>query len=541
MKRTFGTLFGLLLCLPTALCLCLVACGSPKTPTPGDDGPKPPTDGLSSAADVVAAIEKQADETEQAYDFVLKLSGNVNVGPVSSPNANAVYTCNYRYDQETEELRFKRVTSGILLYDSTEYIYSSDDSRITVKMNDKDTVKKVITDYKDNELRLLNLPFQTLVGSLTANEITGIAKDGNGYTAKLKLSSGNTVLDKICGLIGRMDTSINLKGVTFTNPVSGLNFKFRMSGGALSGYSLGASVTVPVSTASVTLDLSYEMNVTDSAITLPSVSGLVTDKTAIAEELSGINRALNTVKAGAAYSLDLEAVNEMDPGWNVMGTKDTFESRLYKHTDGAGFTHFNNSYEYHSHHETQGRETYKYTYGNVTDDEFDTYLVSRKSTNTYENAEGITADTQFGFMTNLFNITAQQTDCLRKTTAGNTDTYTVYLSDDTVAGLMKGIVDILNSNPAQGVLTVENYFNETDHTIEDAAFTVVITAGEIVSMELDTEIKYNPTEGEYTENNITLNDELVLKVNDKLEKAREYTAPGKAKPTFGFGGLEYIL
>lgn len=548
MKRIFTTLSGMLLCLAMVLSLGLAACGNPKTNTPtpppaeGDDehGTTPPADTLPTSAAVVAAIKKQADAAEQNYDFVLKLSGNINVGAIQSPNANAVYTCNYRYNQDTKDLRFKRVTSGILLYDSTEYIYSSGDSRVTVKMNDKNTVKKVITDYKDTELRLLNLPFQSFVGSLTADEITGIAKDGSGYSAKLRLSSDNAVLNTICGLIGKMDTSISLKGVQFTNPVSGLDFKFRLAGETLSGYSLGASVSVPVSTASVTLDLFYEMTPNSSAIALPSVTGLVTEKTEIAEELSGINGALKAVKRDAAYSLDLEAVNEMDPGWNVTATKDTYESRLYKNTDETG-TSFNHSFEYHSHHETDGKETYKYTYGNVTDDEFETYLVSRKGGNTYENAEGVTADTQFDLMTEFFTITETQVDCIRKTTENTTDTYIVYLCDDAVVGLMERIVGILNSNPAQGVVTVENSFNKTDHTVKDAQFTVVMTAGKIVSMKLVTEIKYNPTAGEYTEDNVTLNNELILKVNDRLEKAQSYKAPKKAKPTLVFGGLDYIL
>ncbi len=546
MKRTLRTIFAMLLCLTMALGLCLGACAgsdpTPSEPTPGGDNPNTPTPATTpTAADVVSAIQTQADAAEQNYDFVLKLSGSVNVGAFSSPNANAIYTCNYRYNQETGDLRFKRVTSGILLYDSTEYIYSSGDSRVTVKMNEEGTVKKVITDYQDTELRLINLPFQSLVESLTADEITEIAKDGSGYTAKLKLSAENAILNKICGLLGKMDTSISLKGVQFTNPVSGIDFRFHFANNAISDYSVGASVSIPVSTASVTLDLTYERKAASSAVSLPAVSGFITDKEEIGAELSEIDGALKAVKQEAAYSLDLEAVNEMDPGWNVTATKDTYESRLYKHTDETGFTHFNNSYEYHSHHETDGKETYKYTYGNVTDDEFETYLVSRKGGNTYENAEGVTAEARFDFMTKLFAVTAEKTDCLRKKTEGTTETYTVYLSDEAVVEMMEGIVGMLNSNPAQGVVTVENYFNKADHTVKDAQFTVVMTEGKLVSMELDTKIKYNPTAGEYTERNVTLDNALILKVNDRLEKAQSYTAPKKAKATLVFGGLDYIL
>lgn len=545
MKRYLRTLFAAALCAVSALGICLAGCAAgPETPQDnGSTTPAPPAPSLPASSEVVSAIQKTADKAEQNYDFVLQLSGNVKAGVVSSPNANAIYTCNYRYDRSTGALRFKRVTSGILLYDSTEYIYSSGSSRITVKMNEDGDVKKVIADYKDTELRLINLPFQSLIESLTADEITNIKKDGNGYSAMLKLSSDNAIVDKICSLIGRMDTSINLKGVKFTNPVSGIQFKFGLSDGEIADCALGLSVSVPVSSASVTLNLSYTMQRNSSAIDLPAVAGLLTGET-VGSGLSTINAALASVKNDAAYSLDLNAENEMDPAWNVLGTKDTYQARLYKNTDERGGTHFNHSFEYHSHHEADGKETYKYTYGDVTQDG-KTYLVSRKGSNTYEVAEGVTADTQFEFLTEPFALTAQEIDCIRKNTAGNTVTYTVYLSDDAVVSKMKDILNVLNGNTADGVVPVENYFNESDYTVKDAELVVVMTDGKLVSMKLDTEIKYNPTAGEYTENNITLNNVLLLEVNKNLKDAEKYEAPKTAQGTglgdARVGGLKYIL
>lgn len=510
--------------------------GGGSTSTQGGTGNTNPT-----SAEVVSAIKNFADSEEQFYDFTFNLAGNINVGMFTSPDAHATYKCQYRFNSQTEELKFKRVTSGLLLYDSTEYIYSSGDSLMTVKMNDKGEVKKTEVE-SSRDVKLINLPFTELVTSLKEQDIVNITKSGSGYTAKLKLSSGNAVLSKLCGILGKMDTSINLKGVEFTNPVNGLELEFKMSGDKISDYALNAEVEVPVKGVSVKLNLTYSQKAASTAIVIPSQTNLIIGKTAITEELNAINAALNGVKTQTSYSLDLEAENEMDPGWNVKAIKDSYKSRLYKHTDDKNFTHFNNSYEYHSHHEEDGKETYKYTVGNLTDGT--THIVSRKGSNEVKPIQNVSADTQFEFMTKLFVRTAAETDCLKKSEDGVT-TYTVYLSNSAILKTSEDIVNILNSNPADGVVTVENNFNKADYTVKDAVLTVVMKNGEIDSMELDTEIKYNPTSGDYTENNVTLNNRLKLTVNAELEKAQKYTSPEKDSAWGGLSGLNssgcYIL
>ncbi len=488
---------------------------------------------MPTSAEVVKAIKSYAESERQDYNFTLDLSGSVAVGPINTPDAHATYNCQYRFNSQTEELKFKRVTSGLLLYDSTEYIYSSGDSLLTVKMNDKGEVKKVEVE-SSRDIKLINLPFTELVTSLKEQDVENITKKGNGYTAKLKLSSGNAVLSKLCGILGKMDTSINLKGVSFTNPVNGLTLDFKITDGKISDYSLDAEITVPVKSATLNLNLNYNQQASSANVSVPPTGILKIGKPEITTELNVINTALNGVKNQTSYSLDLEAENEMDPGWNVKAIKDTYKSRLYKNTV-EGFTNFNNSYEYHSHHETDGNETYKYTVGNLTDGT--THIVSRKGSNEVKPIQNVSADTQFEFMTKLFVRTAAETDCLKKSVKDGVTTYTVYLSNSAVLKTSDDIVKILNFNPADGVLTVENNFNEADFTVKDAVLTVVIKNGAIDSMELDTEIKYNPTSGEYTENNVTLNNRLKLTVNAELDKAQKYDSPEKDTANLGLSGL----
>ncbi len=536
------------LMLGAMLAFSLVGCGGTEEVPDKDVGNTDPgnTPGgeqtvveIPTPAQVVSAIHSASAAEVQNYDFTLNLAGSVSIGIVQSPNANANYDCSYRYNTETGELAFKRTTSGILLYDATEYIYSSGDTRISVKMNEKGEVKKAVVGDRNTELKLINLPFTTLIDSLTAEEIAGIKQvSPDNYTANLTLSSDNVALNAICGMLGKIDASIDLKGVTVTNPVNGIDFLFTMSNGTFTGYTFKAAVSIPVKSASAELALTYTQKASSSPIALPSTAGIVTDSTQIAAELATINSALNGIKDGDAYSLDFEAVNEMDPAWNVLATKDSYKARLYKNTDKAGDISFNHSFEYHSHHETDGREPYKFTIGNTTDDG-KTYLLSRKGSNTTTPLENVTADTQFEYLTKHFLRSASDIDCLKKVTEQSTTTYTFYLNDGIAAQTSKDIVAFLNTNEAEGVVDVENYFNDSAYTVEDASLTVVMNGNTVVSMKLDTEIKYNPTAGDYTENNITLNNELTLSVNQNLKKAQDYGAP--KKPDGLLSHLEYIL
>ena len=101
------------------------------------------------------------------------------------------------------------------------------------------------------------------------------------------------------------------------------------------------------------------------------------------------------------------------------------------------------------------------------------------------------------------------------------------------------ICDYINSNDAEGVIPVDNYFNSDDYVIDGADMIVTMNGNTITEISIETNIKYNPTDGEYTERVIKLTDILKLEVNAKLNKAQSYKAPKKADGTFS--NLDYIL
>ena len=127
---------------------------------------------MPSAQLIVDSRKVHAEAVDQNYDFFLNLSGTLDVlGYKGTANAN--YDGKYRYNINTNDLQFKRITSGILLYDSTEYIYTKNDSKIKLVQNDKNEVKKLSVIAKNNdELNLINLPFVSIVDSLKTDNIS---------------------------------------------------------------------------------------------------------------------------------------------------------------------------------------------------------------------------------------------------------------------------------------------------------------------------------------------------------------------------------
>lgn len=506
---------------------------------------------MPTSKQVVDARQSYLESEDVGYDFYLNLKGNINFAGHSG-EANANYEGSYRYNKETGEVQFKRVTSGLLLYDAIEYIYTEGDSKIKVKANEDGIAKRLSVMTNDEEgLMLINLPFESLVNALGEDNITNIAMTGNRdfmFKANIQVKTGNAMLNKILNVIGNMSAKLDIKGVEFTNPVNGLEIYFNLdSSMTLSDYRFSTTVSFPIKGVDASLSLSYGQTSNGNAIRIPSVEGLSISKSDIEKELKVVNGALNAVKNSDTYSLDLKAENQFDPGWNVTATTDKFISRMYKHTydlDGSPFVAFNNSYEYKTHHEEDGKETYKYTIGNVTEDGA-VYEISRKGGNQQTQLQNVTANSQFDYMTSAFILDSADVDCIRKVVKDGSTFYYIALNGSEAVKVQEKINGYINSNKAEGVVKVDNYFNENDNTLADAEMVVEIKNGKVVEITTTTEITYVPTAGEYTDRVITLTDSLTITVDENLDKATEYEAPKKVSTSLSGVGLNnasfYIL
>ncbi len=498
---------------------------------------------LPTSNQIVLARQNVINQNYQGYDYQFVLEGEFSILGISG-SVDATYTANYRQDKETGNEQFKRVTSGELLIDSTYYVYTKGNQKIKVKMDEDNTVKKLSVQTVDEEETMyVHRPIVALIDGIDVNEIKNIAKnpnaqtDGYKYKASLKFASQNQNVNKVVNLVGKLGSKVSLGGATFTNPVNGIDLYFNYGKtNKLDDFYLAFNVTVPVKSASVSVTLSYEQKPSTTQIQIPNADSLIIEDSKISSEVSAINTALTSLKNDSAYSLDVEAENELDPSWKIIATTDKYKARLYKNTiDGA--IHWNHSYMYKAHHEEDGAENYKFTLGNVIGEDAGVYRIMRKGKNSISPAlSGISVDTQFDYLTSLAMINANNVDCIRKIAKGTETTYKVYLNKTAAVETQRKILEIINSNDAEGVGDVNNYFN-SDCILEDAIVEIVMENGKIKTLMCETEIRYVPTDGDYTEYTVTLNNLIKVKVNEKLDDALDYEAPEKVSSLGGLGGL----
>ena len=494
---------------------------------------------MPTAAEIVAARANVTTSAIQNYDFTLNLSGTIGALGMSG-TVEANYAGLYRHNQTTGDLRFKKVTSGALLYDSTEYVYTENQKKVKVVMKDENKVKKVeILPQEAEDLTLINKPITALIDSLTEENLSTVSESqtiGYDYQVGMTFSSNNAALAKICSLVGGMGTSISLKGVTFTNPVSGMKLLFNLGeDNKLKNFKVTASLDIPLGESTIPLNLTYEQKGADSVVSIPATTGVYMKDSDVSREINTVNSALTGLKAEDDYSLDLLAKNQFDPAWNKLATVDKYTGRLYKNTVEKNVW-FNHSYKYNAHSEEDGAEAYEYAIGNLQNGTV--WFASYKGDNTYTEKNGVTVDTQFDYMITPVVQTSANIDCVRVETDGTNKTYSFYLNKNGTISVQNTILEMINSNDAEGVLDVNNYFN-SEYTVKEAEIVVEFADGKISEIKCLTELQYCPTGGEYTEYNITLTNTIELKINDKLSVAEKYESPTKTNGLID--NLESIL
>ncbi len=480
-----------------------------------------------SAESVVYARANSNEKNEQNYDFIINLQTVVAGIPL-----NGYYDAQYRFDREANDLNFKRITSGSLLYDAYEWIYNDGESKIKLKADqDGDVEKVIVVPESEEELNLLNIPFAAIVDEISAINLSQIEEiDGEyQYKANLALASETAVVQKLFDILGDLGAKVAIKDVEFANPAAGIDFYFSFNDDytELVAFQYSTEISFPVEGVPVTLVLNYKQKDSNVAVNIPD-AGLITSASEIASTTALINNAITSIKNANTYSIDMSAINDFDPSATTNAIVDKYIARMYK--NGSDFNH---SYEYKSHTEEDGAETYKYTLANIKDGS--TYLVSRKGSNEITSVNGVSANSQFDYLIAIGILSANDISSIMKIVDEETTTYHLYTKASKSIDIQNDILDIVNSNDADGVLDVNNHFNSSEHIIEDAEIVVVMKDGAIVSMEVLTKIKYVPTGGDHTDKTVTLTNKIELEFNKNLDKAAEYEAP-KSTST-GLSGL----
>ncbi len=499
-----------------------------------------------TAEQVVQARANTVNENLQAFDYQYKLSGQLSLLGIEG-SVEGTYLGQYRENKETGDIRFKRTTSGELLIDSEKYVYSKGNQLITLKMDEDGTVKKIYVETVDEQNEtFVHQPIEALVNNIKKENIEDIVISsdvpGYKYKAQLKLTSDNPYVKKLLDAVSSLGTTISLKGVEIPNLANGIQLYFNYGkGGHIEEFFVSINVTVPIKAAKVGVTFAYEQHGANEALQIPQDSSFIVEDTDINTTVQEFNNAMNLLKERDTYSVDISAINNFDPSWKITAIEDAYKARLYKNTQDNE-VYFNHSYEFKAHHETDGAETYKYTLGNVIGEDAGVYLVSRKGGNTVSAIEEErSADTQFDFLASMTIIDPTTADCIKVIEKNEEITYKIYLNKASVLNIQQKILGLINSNDAAGVVDVNNYLNSEEYIFEEAVVEVKLKNNELVSIKCETEIRYTPTGGDYTEYNVALKNTINITVNNKLENAEEYKAPSSTGTLLGIGAAKYYI
>ena len=187
-----------------------------------------------------------------------------------------------------------------------------------------------------------------------------------------KQDKENAVVQKLFDILGDLGAKVEIKDVEFANPAAGIDFYFSLSDDytELVAFQYSTEITFPVKGVPVTLVLNYKQKDSNTTIDIPEAD-LMTSASEIESVTSLINSAIASIKSSNTYSIDMSAINDFDPSATTNAIVDKYVARMYKNGDD-----FNHSYEYKSHTEEDGAETYKYTLANIQDGS--TYIVSKE-------------------------------------------------------------------------------------------------------------------------------------------------------------------
>lgn len=481
-----------------------------------------------TAAETYSARQKVANENIEGYDFSFSLGANLSALELGT-SVEGSYTGKYRNDKNTSNETFYRRMSGALFFDSSAYSYTSGDKKIRIDCNENGVPEKAKIMANDEDGFFVNKTIVSLVDSIQESYIKNVTIDSLStpydFVAELDFGANTPLLSRLTSILGDFGTKIAFKNVSFVNPAA-IPIHFNIDeNGRLNDFELELNFNISIKLANVTVFLKYKQNGSNTIVQIPSIAGLSIESVKINSDITKINQAINAVKNSDAYSLDAVASNEFDPAWNKTATVDKYTARLYKNKVG-GNVWFNHSYEFKAHHEEDGAEKYAYTIGNITDGS--TYIVSRKGTNKTTALANVSADTQFDYLVSPFVLNASNIDCISSTTSGTTSVYKIHLNNLAALSVQDKVLDIVNSNDASGVVDVNNYMSN-QITIKNATFVVTIINGKLDSISIETDLKYNPIAGDYTDYNVTLINVLELKVNKELSEAQSYIAPAKSE------------
>ena len=108
----------------------------------------------------------------------------------------------------------------------------------------------------------------------------------------------------------------------------------------------------------------------------------------------------------------------------------------------------------------------------------------------------------------------------------------------------KEIQDLNGAEMIRSTRVLAGEYNEDAFEIVSGEYTIAIKDGKLLTCNLDVELRYTPTDGDYSDRIVTLKNSVGIKINEKLDKASEYVAPNQVNTrllSLGLNNSKYYI
>ena len=294
-----------LLFVPILLGLSLASCGGSSEPT-------------SNAKEVFCAARKNTSEATQ-YQYNFNLSAKIKFGSaVSYSPANYSGTTYVNMNNENTQFLQKRELSGLLLFDSTSYIYNVGNDLVKVNADeDKDfsvvNQEKVSLPYDFDRFN-----FGYILKELNEDGLLKVTKSNNKYNLALKT---NFSQDSLLGMLNFLDSNIILKALnSYTKQQWGVGLSVNTwatidePNSRLSKFHFDASVVIKNV---FSIGFEFEQTFTKYSgvsITLPTFSNTYLEEAQVKSQITSVKTSFNNAKSASTSYYTYKTKTTVDHG-----------------------------------------------------------------------------------------------------------------------------------------------------------------------------------------------------------------------------------
>ena len=283
----------------------------------GGGGSNTPIIKEDPAVTVKRAKKQTTDLSAYQYDFDLRAQIKFKSAVSFSP---AIYSGTTYVNTNNEGTQFlqRRELSGLLVIDSTNYIYNNGTDLIKISADENKDFSVINHETVDSIYDFDKHNFGYILKNLNDDGFIKVAKDGEKYNLSLKT---NFSQDSLLGMLNFIDSKIIINALSkYTTQEWGIGFQvntwvtLNSDRSYLNTFHFDASVVIKD-----TFEIGFEFNQSFTKysgvnITLPQFAGTITDETEVKQELNNVKNIVEQNKAASTSYYDYNVKTTVDHG-----------------------------------------------------------------------------------------------------------------------------------------------------------------------------------------------------------------------------------